>query len=295
MLVVRPRPRYLGAALLATASVLAGCSDNGTRGAAPATTRPTTSTAQATSSATPATSPPIATSAPPSSPAGPTGSPATCRIPTDLRGQDLERIPTSRKVVALTFDAGANADGVSSILQMLAAKDVPGTFFLTGRFVEDFPTESGRIGARYVVGNHTMTHPDLTTLSDSRVRAEIAEAERAIRIGIGQDPRRYFRFPFGARDERTLRIVNSRCYVAFRWTVDTLGWRGTSGGMSVAKVVDRVLDAATAGEIVLMHVGSHPDDHSTLDADALPQIIDGLRARGYRFVTLTEVLGSDPD
>lgn len=282
----RSRTCRLAAILLVAVAAMAGCSDGGTPGAVPPTSP----------APPPATSSP-ATSAPPTTPATPTTSPPapTCQVPSNLRGKDLERVPTSRKVVALTFDAGANADGVPSILETLATEDVPGTFFLTGRFVEDFPAESRQIGAAYVVGNHTMTHPDLTELSDGKIRAEITEAERAIRAGTGQDPRRYFRFPFGARDERTLRIVNARCYVAFRWTVDTLGWQGTSGGMSVAKVVDRVLDAATPGEIVLMHVGSHPDDHTTLDADALPQMIKGLRDRGYQFVSLTEVLGSAPD
>lgn len=56
-------------------------------------------------------------------------------------------------------------------------------------------------------------------------------------------------------------------------------------------MADRVLAAATPGEIVLMHVGAHPTDHSTLDADALPAVITGLRERGYRFVTLDALLG----
>lgn len=80
----------------------------------------------------------------------------------------------------------------------------------------------------------------------------------------------------------------------FRWTVDTLGWKGTSGGMTVTKVVDRVLAAAEPGAIVLMHVGSNPDDGSTLDADALPIVIRKLRARGFGFVRLSKVLAPAP-
>jgi len=80
--------------------------------------------------------------------------------------------------------------------------------------------------------------------------------------------------------------VNSLSYGSVRWTVDTLGWQGTSGGQSVDTVVRRVLDNLTPGEIVLMHVGSNPNDGSTLDADALPRVIDELRARGYGFVTI---------
>ena len=187
--------------------------------------------------------------------------------------------------MALTFDAGASNDGVSSILGTLKREGVPGTFFLTGDFVDAFPS-SARAMAGYPVGNHTYNHRDLTTLSDAAVRTEIRSAASRIKAVTGQDPRPLFRFPYGAVDNHLIGIVNNECYVPFRWTVDTLGWKGTSGGQSVDSVVSRVLAAARPGEIVLMHVGANPKDHSTLDADALPRVIAGLRARGYGFVTL---------
>ncbi len=92
-------------------------------------------------------------------------------------------------------------------------------------------------------------------------------------------------------NSRVLGDVNGLGYVAVRWTVDSLGWEGTSGGMTVQKVIDRVLAAVQPGEIVLMHLGSNPDDNTTLDADALPAIIDGIRARGYGMVTLRALTG----
>nr|MCU0265882.1 polysaccharide deacetylase family protein [Actinomycetes bacterium] len=99
------------------------------------------------------------------------------------------------------------------------------------------------------------------------------------------------RFPYGASTPTAITTVNAAGYAAIGWTVDTLGWQGTTEGRSVASVVARVLDAARPGEIVLMHVGAHPEDGSTLDADALPSVIAELRAAGYRFVTLDAVLG----
>jgi peptidoglycan/xylan/chitin deacetylase (PgdA/CDA1 family) len=218
----------------------------------------------------------------------------TCVVPPRFVGKDLERLPVTDKVIALTFDAGANGDAVRPILETLIAKDVRATFFLTGSFVETYPKKSTRIARLHLVGNHTMTHPDLTTLNDLRVARQVRRAERVIRDTTGEDPRRFFRFPFGARDARTIALVNDLCYVSFRWTVDTLGWKGTSGGMTVAKVVDRVMAGAQPGAIVLMHVGSNPDDGSTLDADALPQIIRKLRAEGYSFVRLSRVLAPAP-
>lgn len=252
----------------------------------PTSTRPS-STATITHPVT-STTRPTTTTQPPTTPP-----PATCGLPSSLLGKDLEKIPTTRKVVALTFDAGASHAGVASILATLAKEGVPATFFLTGDFVDAYPA-SARAMARYPIGNHTYNHPDLTTLTDSQARTEIRTAASRIATVTGQNPRPYFRFPYGARDSRTIRLVNAECYVPFRWTVDTLGWKGTSGGQSVATVVSRVLGAATPGEIVLMHVGANPDDGSTLDAAALPQVISGLRAKGYSFVTLEAALPATP-
>lgn len=256
----------------------------------PTTTRPGPTTPPPTHVTT--TSRPSTTPMPTSPRPTPTAT-AACSIPRALLGRDLEVLPTTRKVVALTFDAGASNDGVGSILATLDRAGVPATFFLTGDFVDHFPS-SARAVARYPVGNHTYRHPDLTTLSDSAIRTELSSAQARIKAVTGQDPRPYFRFPFGAVDSRAIRVVNGACYVPFRWTVDTLGWKGTSGGQSVTTIIDRVLDAARPGEIVLMHVGAHPTDHSTLDADALPQVISRLRQQGYGFVTLEAALGAAP-
>ena len=218
----------------------------------------------------------------------------TCTVPPRFLGQDVERLPVTEKLIALTFDAGANGDAVRPILETLIAKNARATFFLTGSFVETYPKKSTRIARLHLVGNHTMTHPDLTTLSDLSVVRQVRRAERVIRDTTGEDPRRFLRFPYGARDARTIALVNDLCYVPFRWTVDTLGWKGTSGGMTVAKVVERVLAAARPGAIVLMHVGSNPDDGSTLDADALPRIIRQLRSAGYELVPLSRVMSRAP-
>jgi peptidoglycan/xylan/chitin deacetylase (PgdA/CDA1 family) len=236
----------------------------------------------------------VSTSSPtptPTSSPSPRPSPtAGASLPASLRGTEWVRIPTSQKVVALTFDAGANADAVDAILRTLADTDTPATFFLTGGFVDRFPDAAARIARAHPVGNHSQTHPAFTELADAEVREEVAAAERRIRQVTGTTPAPLFRFPFGDRDARTIRLVNELGYGSIRWTVDTLGWQGTSGGRSASSVTDRVLASATPGQIVLLHVGSHPTDRSTLDADALSTIVRELRARGYRFVTLREAI-----
>ena len=204
-----------------------------------------------------------------------------------LAGHDWTCIPTTRHVVALTFDAGANADAVSSILATLQRDRFPATFFLTGNFVRAYPATARQIAADgFRIGDHTISHPHLTLLSDAAVRTEISGAAQMITAVTGANPAPLFRFPFGDADARTIAIANQLGYVPVRWTVDTLGWEGTAGHITASVVVARVLAGLRPGEIVLMHVGSNPDDHTTFDADALPRIISELQARGYSFVTL---------
>ncbi len=240
----------------------------------------------------PASSTSMTTRTPPRTSTGATAtSPGTAQVPAGMAGVDLEVLPTSAKRVALTFDAGANAAGLNSILTTLSRTKTPATFFLTGDFVDTYPAQSRRIAtAGYTVGNHTQDHKDLTALRDSAVRSQISSAQGRIVAVTGIDPRPWFRFPFGESDSRTIADANALGYACIRWTVDTLGWKGTSGGQSVSTVRDRVLAAARPGEIALMHIGSNPDDGTTLDADALPQIISELRSRGYTMVGLDAFL-----
>jgi peptidoglycan-N-acetylglucosamine deacetylase len=238
----------------------------------------------------PATVPPVPVTPPP--PPGEEPDPATpaAPFPAPLRNQDLTVIPGAGRVVALTFDAGANAAGLPKILSTLSAKGVAGTFFLTGNWAEANPGGVGQIvSAGHRVANHSMTHPGFTGLNGAEITQQVRGAEQAI-LAAGADSRPLFRFPFGERDARTIAAVNDLGYVAVRWTVDTLGWKGTSGGASAQIVADRTLAGLQPGEIVLMHIGSNPDDGTTLDADALPGIIDRISAEGYGFVTLDVLL-----
>jgi peptidoglycan/xylan/chitin deacetylase (PgdA/CDA1 family) len=293
----RRRPvRTAAAAWLALAllALPAGCARNEPNGApSPGAAPATSATAPAAARSTPA---PTTTAAEPPSPAprptAPSARPSpTTGVPAAFAGREVTLIPTSRNVVALTFDAGANADAVPSILDTLARERVRATFFLTGDFVDRYPAASRSIvAAGHRLGNHSVDHPHFPTLTAAELRAEVVGAQRTIAATTGADSRPFFRFPYGDRTAATVSAVNGLGYVAVRWTVDSLGWQGIAA-QSVGSVTARVLGAARPGEIVLMHVGSHPTDRSMLDADALPGVIAGLRQRGYAFVTLDALVG----
>ena len=298
----------------ATAGLLAltACGGEGQepQGAPPPTTEARTTTGAAPPSTT--SRPPTATSGPvttppstsPRSTAAPTTRPTTTRpppattahpspttLPAGLRGTVLTRLPATSRVVALTFDGGAGAQGAASIVATLRREGVPASFFVTGMFATANPSTTRALAALGPVGNHSWGHADLTTLSASAVGQDLARTHSAIVSTAGQDPHPFLRFPYGAYDTRTLGLVNGAGYGAIGWTTDSLGWKGTSGGMSVDAVVARVLAARVPGQIVLMHLGANPDDGTTLDAAALPRVIAGYRAHGYSFTTLAWLLG----
>jgi peptidoglycan/xylan/chitin deacetylase (PgdA/CDA1 family) len=208
-------------------------------------------------------------------------------LPPAIVAGEIVRLQTRQHVVALTFDGGGNADGAQRVLKVLRRENVRGTFFLTGHFVQSFPALARAIGRRYPVGNHTVDHLDMLRLSPAGARREVTRAAVTIQHATGRDTHPYFRFPYGSRDARALRMVNDLGYASVRWTVDTWGWMGRSQ-QSVAGAVRRVRENLVPGEIVLMHLGSSRD-HSTIDSDALPAVIRLVRGRGYRFVTLAGI------
>ena len=208
-------------------------------------------------------------------------------LPPAIVAGEIVRLQTRQHVVALTFDGGGNADGARGVLKVLRREKVTATFFLTGHFVQSYPTLARVIGRRYPVGNHTVDHLDMLRLSRVAETHEVTRAATMIQRATGRDTHPYFRFPYGSRNSATLRLVNSLGYASVRWTVDTWGWMGLSQ-QSAGGAVRRVLQNLVPGEIVLMHLGSSRD-HSTIDSHALPKVIRLVRARGYRFVTLAGI------
>jgi len=198
-------------------------------------------------------------------------------LPVGLRGRQVDRLPTRKREVALTIDAGGAPAGGWRIVTMLIHRHVSATFFLTGRFARQNPRLAGAIADHFPIGNHTWSHPYLTRLSSPAVSAEIRRGAQSIRRVTHRDPRPLFRFPYGDADARTIRIANALGYVAVGWTADSAGWLP---GQTVAGAVRRVSRGLRPGAIVLMHVGV------LVDTRALPRVLDTIRRRGYSFTTL---------
>lgn len=205
------------------------------------------------------------------------------RPPPPPPGREVVRGNPNVPAVALTFDAGAGAAPTSEILAALAAHGLHSTFFLTGQWAAANPELVRQIhAAGHEIANHTTSHPDLRTLSDAQIADEINRTEEII-VGLtGATTKPWFRFPFGARDARTQATVRQLGYTSIFWTLDSLDSVGPP--KTPQFLHDRVVNNTGNGSIVLMHVGSAPT------AAALPRMIESLQQRGYRLVTVSQLL-----
>jgi peptidoglycan/xylan/chitin deacetylase (PgdA/CDA1 family) len=199
---------------------------------------------------------------------------------------EVERGPRGKHEIALTFDAGAEAECFDDLIAALAAAHATSTFFITGRFTHEHPDCATEITKRgHEIGNHTWSHLNLTQQPDNVVRDEIVRAEHAIVQVSGQNPRPRWRAPYGARDKRVLKIATNLGYRSIYWTIDSLD--SIEPTKTPQFLIDRITgktDTELDGAIILMHVG----ERST--ADALPAIISDLQARGFHLVTISTLL-----
>ncbi|QAY62091.1 hypothetical protein ET495_00980 [Xylanimonas allomyrinae] len=171
--------------------------------------------------------------------------------------------------VHLTFDDGPGAH-TEAILDVLAAKGAHATFYVLGERAREHPETVRRILAEgHRLGNHTTTHPDLTTLAPEQAASEIASTQALLTEITGVRPTA-FRPPYGAVNDAVRAAAAAEHLSVDLWTLDTQDWRGPGA----AAVCERVLSGAQPGSVVLLHVLRQGT------VDALPGIIDGLRARG---------------
>ncbi|MBI3287456.1 MAG: polysaccharide deacetylase family protein [Chloroflexi bacterium] len=186
-----------------------------------------------------------------------------------------------RPWIALTFDAELGGEMGTAVLDTLRAWDVRATFFITGAWARHHPDLVQRMVAEgHPIGNHTDSHARLIELSDEAIRQELRHAQATLMEIAGHDPRPWFRPPFGKRDARVRRIAAEERYLTVVWSIDVMNWLEANSPQSM---LDKALNEAGNGSIIVFHL-------NRLDAEALPAIIQGLRARGYRLVTLAELL-----
>ena len=183
--------------------------------------------------------------------------------------------------IAMTFDDGPSATLTPKLLDILAAHHIKATFFVIGENVTEHPEIVARAAREgHEIGNHSWSHPNFGKMSDDGVRGQVQRTDDAIKGATGARPT-LLRPPYGSITARQKRWIHDKFgYQIILWDVDPYDWKRP--GPSVVR--NRILKETRPGSIVLSH-DIHPGT-----IEAMPSTFDALEAKGFRFVTVSELI-----
>ncbi|MDR1734123.1 MAG: polysaccharide deacetylase family protein [Oscillospiraceae bacterium] len=188
---------------------------------------------------------------------------------------------TPGKVLYLTFDSGYENGNTEKILNTLKEKGVPAAFFCTTAEMKAVPDLIGRmIKEGHIVGNHSVKHPSFAEIDRTRMAQEVIEADNYLRTNFGYSAP-FFRFPMGEYSESALDALASLGYYSVFWSLAYSDW-DTANQKGAQNAIDTVMERIHPGAVILLH------SVSTDNTEALADIIDAARAKGYEFRSLTQ-------
>lgn len=177
--------------------------------------------------------------------------------------------------IILTFDQGYENGYTSKILDTLKEKNAQAVFFLTGDYAKKEPELVKRMIAEgHILGNHSMNHYSLPTLSKDKARDEIMSLHNYVLNSYGYEMQ-YFRPPCGEYSEETLEVTKCCGYKTIFWSFAYVDWN-TDSQPEPAEALRKLIDSAHGGEILLLH------SVSETNAEILGEAIDGFRAKGFK-------------
>ena len=194
-------------------------------------------------------------------------------------------VDSKEKVVALSFDAAWGNEDTEKILDILKENDVKVTFFMTGEWVAKYPEDVKKIAKDgHALGNHSENHKKMSEISADECKEEIMAVHNKVKELTGIEME-VFRPPYGDYDDKLVDETYEVGYYPIQWSIDSLDWKN----YGVNSIIDTVVNhkALDNGGIILMHNGSK------YTADALQGVIDGLKKKGYTFVTIPELIMRD--
>ncbi len=185
------------------------------------------------------------------------------------------------KKIALTIDAAWSTDKTEFILSELDRQDVRATFFLCGVWVDAYPDYVKMIAeAGHEIGNHSLSHPHMNTLSREEVQREISSLDDTIEQLTGSRCT-LFRAPFGEYNNTVITAVREIGYEVVQWSLDTVDWKESR---STQQILDGVLPKLKSGDIILCHNNGFKIE------EYLPILIKTAKEQGFTFVTVGELL-----
>ena len=190
-------------------------------------------------------------------------------------------VDRSDKRIALTIDAAWDADKTPFILETLAKYNVKATFFLCGVWVKAYHDQVKAIfDAGHTIGNHSLSHPHMTKISQDAVEKEISSLDDLIEKITGQRTV-LFRAPFGEYNDDVILTVRSTGHEPIQWDIDTIDWKPERSANTILDTVFKKLDD---GSIILCHNNGYKIE------EYLPTLIETAQANGFTFVTVDELL-----
>ncbi len=211
----------------------------------------------------------------------------TVTVTNTVNGKELPiySVETDEKKVALSFDAAWGNEDTEIILNILKEHDIRVTFFMTGGWIENYPEDVKKIcEAGHDLGNHSENHKNMSQLNDSDCQSELMKAHEKVKELTGVEMN-LFRPPYGDYDNEVIQNATSCGYQTIQWDVDSLDWKDY-GVDSIIKTVCEHKNLQN-GSIILMHNGAK------YTAEALPKVIEGLQAKGYEIVPISELVYKD--
>lgn len=201
--------------------------------------------------------------------------------PTTKDSITFSSIHVSEPYIAMTFDDGPSATLTPKLLDLLAAHHIKATFFVIGENVAEHPEIVARAAREgHEIGNHSWSHPNFARMSDDNVRSQLRRTDDAIRSATGIRPT-LLRPPYGSITAREKRWIHDEFgYRIILWDVDPYDWKRPGPGV----VRNRILKGTLWGSIVLSH-DIHPGT-----IEAMPSTLDALEAKGFKFVTVSELI-----
>ncbi len=183
--------------------------------------------------------------------------------------------------IAMTFDDGPSATLTPKLLDLLAARHIKATFFVIGENVVEYPEIVARAAREgHEIANHSWSHPNFAKMSDDGVRRQLWRTDDAIKSATGARPA-LLRPPYGSITEREKRWIHDEFgYQIVLWDVDPYDWKRPGP----AVVRNRILQETQPGSIVLSH------DIHLGTIEAMPSTFDALDAKGFKFVTVSELI-----
>ena len=182
--------------------------------------------------------------------------------------------------IAISFDCAWGVDSTDEILKHLEEKKVKATFFTVQFWAEKYPEYLKKVSeAGHEVGTHSATHSYMSKLSESEIRKEFETSCAAIEKVTGK-PVTLFRPPYGDYDDLLIDTASAMGLYSIQWDVDSLDWKD----LSASDIAERIVSRARSGSIILCH------NNGLHTAEALPIVIDKLRANGFEFVPIGELI-----